>query len=357
VSYVSNNRGAGVTKTGGVTLGFGELGTQGFNVFGGGIEVSKRDAVMYSELKNRGSFQRYNDDLNTNGTVSRHTPDSSASFYANYYRVPESLTGSTSIDGRSVANSNLSGANCLGTFSGCPDERMVGKGVPKRPAGFSSTTASLRDGACRFNPDDAAQASVASTAVNVGKSEVLSLDLRGSRTLFQLQGGPAAIAVGAELRREKLQAIPDDPYLAGDNIGLVANGASGSRNLQAVFTEMSLPVLKPLELLGALRYERYSDFGNSTTGKFGLKGDALPSIMSLRGTAATGLRAPSIAQIGNSFASSFHTSQKRRLVDSLRCTVSGDTYTSKADPPINWDANSAGQLGRRFKANLNYDFK
>lgn len=507
VSYGANDHGVGVTKSGGVTFGFGELGTQRFNVFGG-IEVSKRDPVMYSELKNRGDFDLYNKYLNTNGSLSRHTPDSSASFYGNYYRVPASLTGSTVIDGRTVANNNLSGANYLGTLAGCPDDRTVGKGVPNRPDGFASTTASLRNGFCRFNLDDAAQAitaqdkynamvrgtyaisndmtayadfmysrtqtterrtpyaltttlvtsgnttattwpkldgsfqrqnaiilpvghpdnpttqpiqliyrfedlptndintlestrvtagvegtafgwdfdaavmfsrqdnkreqegrvrssllnaaiashsyrfggvnndaakaSVASTAVNKGKSEIMSVDLRGSRELFKMDGGAAAIAVGAELRREKLESIPDDTYLQGDYIGLVANGASGSRNSQALFTELNLPVLKQLELLGALRYEHYSDFGNSTTGKLGFKWDALPSMMSFRGTAATGFRAPSISQIGNSFASSFHSSQERRVVDSLRCTVTGDTYTSKADPAVNRDCNVLG---------------
>ena len=147
----------------------------------------------------------------------------------------------------------------------------------------------------------------------------MSADIRASRQWFQMAGGKAAVAVGAEMRREKLESVPDDTYKAGDYIGLVANGASGNRNTFAAFSELSLPVLKELELQAALRAEKYSDFGNATTGKLGFKWTAMPSMLAFRGTAASGFRAPSISQISNSFALSFHSFGERRIADSLRC--------------------------------------
>ena len=509
-SASANDMGQGVTKNANLTFGFGDLASQRYNIYGG-FEVSRRDPVMHSQLKDRGSLAAGNLYNVLNGTLERFTPDSSASPNANYYRLPTSLAGSTTIDGRTVANTNLSGANYLGTFAGCPEALTVGQGAPNRPAGFASTTASLRNGFCRFNFDNADQAiseqertsgslranfalskdltayadlmvsrtvttelgipralttslvttgnrtattwpkldgsflvqnalilpvghpdnptngtasaqpvqliyrftdlpqldtnnlntarfvagitgawgswdidsaflysrqnnsrvqtnrlrkslldsslaagayrfgkvntpyalaSVESDAVNDGSSTVMSLDARGSRELFSLPGGNAALAIGGEVRRESLSSVPSDIYKSGDFIGLVANGAEGSRNSQALFAEISLPVFKPLELQGAVRQENYSDFGNSTTGKLGFKFNAVPSVLAFRGTTTTGFRAPAISQIGNSFALSFHNFQERRVVDSLRCSATG--FVSKTDPVVNRDCNVLG---------------
>lgn len=509
-SYGANDQGVGVTRNASLTFGFGDIAKQKFNVFGG-MQISRRDPVMHAELKDRGNLTKHQEYLRANGSLERFTPDSVASPIGSYYRVPASLAGSTVIDGRTVANNSVFGANYLGTFSGCPDELTVGKGVPTRLPNFAATTASLRTGQCRFNLDNADEAiakqdrvsgsaranfaltneltayadmmvaetkttelnvprtlttalvssanpvavtwpllsgtflnqnalilpinhpdnptrgtptaqpvqiihrftdvpfsdvnelkmyrvtaglqgyvsnwdvdaavlysrqdnmrvqagrlrkslldaslaagtyrfsqpntaagiaSVASDAVNEGKATVAALDARASRELFSLQGGNAAIAVGGEVRRETLSSVPSDIYKTGDFVGLVANGAEGSRNSQALFSEIRLPVLKTLEFQGAIRHERYSDFGNSTTGKLGFKFDILPSVISFRGTAATGFRAPSISQIGDSFLLSFNNSQERRVFDSLRCDSSNPAApVSRANPSVARDCN------------------
>jgi iron complex outermembrane recepter protein len=512
-SYGANDQGVGATSRASITFGMGDMSTSRFNVFGG-VEVSRRDAVMHSELKDRGNLSQLDEYQVLNGTTQRFTPDSSASGYANYYRVPASLAGSTSIGGVTVANTSLFGANYLGTMAGCPPENTVGPGVANRPPGFSATGAAMPNGFCRFNfdnadeaiakqdrinasvratyalgndftayadlmysasktneknipttlttslvtsanpvaatwpllngsfrsqnalilpvghPDnptngtanpqpvqliyrftdlptddindlktyrfttgiqgtwgawdldaalllsqqdneriqkcrlrsslltaalasgsyrfngnntEAGKASVASDAVNTGESKITSLDVRASRELFKMDGGFAAVALGAETRRESLSSVPSDIYTSGDFIGLVANGATGSRDSQALFAELRLPVVKSLEVQTAIRHERYSDFGNSTTGKLGFKFDAIPSMMSLRGTAASGFRAPAISQIGDSFAMSFHSSQDRRVFDSLRCDSSNpNAPVSRGTPSVTRDCNVLG---------------
>ncbi|MFO0215763.1 MAG: TonB-dependent receptor plug domain-containing protein, partial [Burkholderiales bacterium] len=117
VSYGANDQGVGVTKSASITFGFGDIATQRFNVFGG-IQVSRRDPVMHSELKDRGNLDLYNEYLRVNGSLARFTADSVASNVASYYRVPASIAGSTVIDGRTVANNSVFGANYLGTFAG-----------------------------------------------------------------------------------------------------------------------------------------------------------------------------------------------------------------------------------------------
>lgn len=506
VSYSANDRGVGVQKGVDLTFGFGNIDTQRFNVFGG-ISYNKRDPVNFSELKDRGNQAGYDAFLTSTGSLARFTPDSSASFYGNYYRVPPSLTGSTVINGITVANNNLSGVNYLGTLPGCPTDQTVGQGVPNRPAGFLATTASLPNGLCRFRFDNADEtiseqdrlnatvrgtfalsssltayadlmysqtktneqripyaltttlftaatqnsavtwpllngsfrsqpaivlpathpdnptrgtataqpvqliyrfedlprgdintlkslrfttglegslgawdfdsallyskqdntreqegrvraslltaaianqtyrfgkpntpegiASVASTALNEGESSITSLDFRASRSLFKMSGGDAAVAMGVEARREELKATSDANYFAGDYIGLVANGASGSRTTFAAFGELSLPVLKELELQAALRAEKYSDFGNANTGKLGFKWTPIKSMLVFRGTAATGFRAPSISQISDSFTLSFNSFAERRIVDSLRCNNALTTPATFNSPAIN----------------------
>ncbi|MEN9417398.1 MAG: hypothetical protein RI988_1018 [Pseudomonadota bacterium] len=190
--------------------------------------------------------------------------------------------------------------------------------------------------------DAAAISSIATDAVNNGDSTITAADVRATRELFAMRGGRAAVALGVEARRETLESIPDANYQTGDYIGLVANGTSGSRDSLAGFVELRLPVLKTLEVQTAVRAESYSDFGEATTGKLGFKWDAVPSVLSLRGTAATGFRAPSISQISNSFLLSFHTSSVR-VFDSLRCDTSNpNSPVSRAVPPVVRDCNVLG---------------
>jgi len=179
-------------------------------------------------------------------------------------------------------------------------------------------------GAYRFGKINTPEAisSITDDATINGKSSILSTDVRASRDLFRMPGGNAAVALGAELRREELSSVPDANYVKGDYIGLVANGTSGSRDSRAAFAEFRLPVMTTLEGQVAARTESYSDFGNASTGKAGFKWDPIKSTLSVRGTLATGFRAPSISQISNSYAVSFHNNQDQRVFDPIRCNSS-----------------------------------
>ncbi|NBX96286.1 MAG: hypothetical protein EBQ88_06095 [Betaproteobacteria bacterium] len=179
-------------------------------------------------------------------------------------------------------------------------------------------------GAYRFGQINtpAAISTIAADATVKGSSSILSTDVRASRDLFRMPGGNAAMAVGAEFRREELSSVPDANYQKGDYIGLVANGTSGSRDSKAAFAEFRLPVMRNLEGQLAARTESYSDFGNSTTGKAGFKWDPIKSTLSVRGTLASGFRAPSISQISNSYLVSFHSNQDQRVFDPIRCNSS-----------------------------------
>src|SRR5690606_1054155 len=72
--------------------------------------------------------------------------------------------------------------------------------------------------------------------------------------------------------------------------------AQGEQDIKAVFVEVAAPVLKGIEVNGALRYDRYENF-SSTTPKVGVKWTPVQSF-ALRGTYSEGFRAPGPAESG-----------------------------------------------------------
>ncbi len=135
-----------------------------------------------------------------------------------------------------------------------------------------------------------------------GFSRLYGADIKISKEVGQLPGGPIGVAVGAEARRES-NALPQYSGL-GDFIGLSLTSYGGKRNIYATYAEVALPVLKQLELNGALRYDHYTDAGDSVTPKVGVKYKAL-SNLALRGTYAKAFRAPSSTENGASSLAAF----------------------------------------------------
>ncbi|MCH7343520.1 TonB-dependent receptor [Pelomonas sp. CA6] len=149
------------------------------------------------------------------------------------------------------------------------------------------------------------------------KTSITALDIRASRELIKLPGGMLALAVGAEFRQEKVDSPPKPFTYDADIIGLGYSGFTGNRRVNAMYAEFVAPVLKSLELNAALRTDRYSDYGSSTTPKLGFTFKPLPQFL-LRGTYAEGFRAPGAAESGKSEGGSAGYVQVR---DPLRCPM------------------------------------
>ncbi len=75
--------------------------------------------------------------------------------------------------------------------------------------------------------------------------------------------------------------------------GTEAVAAAASRDNWAAFIELSIPILKNLELSLAGRYDDYSDSGNSTNPKVAVRWAPIESL-ALRASWGTGFRAPSL---------------------------------------------------------------
>ena len=129
---------------------------------------------------------------------------------------------------------------------------------------------------------------------------------------------PVRVAVGAEFRRDEYEITPGeaDSYRDGgarvvDNTGTTTRaGAVGAqvfpgfrpsdagentRTNSALYVDLESDVTAKLLLGIAGRFENYSDFGSTTTGKVAARYAVRPSL-AFRGTVSTGFRAPSLGQ-------------------------------------------------------------
>ena len=105
--------------------------------------------------------------------------------------------------------------------------------------------------------------------------------------------------------------------MIGDVIGLGYSAADGSRDVWAFYGEANWTLLKTLELDVALRYDDYSDYGSTWNPKVGLRWNPIKEVL-LRGTWATGFRAPNAYENGNSATTAFTT-----YTDPVRCPITG----------------------------------
>ena len=158
-----------------------------------------------------------------------------------------------------------------------------------------------------FGPQDAAgAAAVQKAAVNgvlyTGLGKVTSLDMRASRELGNWLGaGNAGLALGAEYRREdftnKANTAFAEKVAASTGYDPSINN-HGTRNVSAVYAEVSVPVLSTLDLGAALRHDRYSDSGNTTNPKFTFRFQPNKQVL-VRGSYSTGFRAPSLYELNS----------------------------------------------------------
>ncbi|SDG00277.1 MULTISPECIES: TonB-dependent siderophore receptor [unclassified Duganella] len=113
--------------------------------------------------------------------------------------------------------------------------------------------------------------------------------------------GPLTVALGAEYRHEKYEIG------AGDEASYTGSGAQGfsgfrpvnagsnTRHNESIYANFEAEITKQFSASAALRHERYSDFGNTTSAKASTR-YAFNDAVSLRATASSGFRAPSLAQ-------------------------------------------------------------
>jgi iron complex outermembrane recepter protein len=152
-----------------------------------------------------------------------------------------------------------------------------------------------------FGPNDAAGVQLLNSTRMEGdmrksNSEVTQVDGKVSRDLMRMAGGPMAVALGVDVRRE---SIDDKPVNADYSAGLHVGGegtvphTQASRNVYATFAELLVPVARNVELTAAARYDHYSDVGSKLSPRIAGRWTLTPAFL-VRASAAKGFRAPSL---------------------------------------------------------------
>ena len=145
------------------------------------------------------------------------------------------------------------------------------------------------------------------------ETELTTADFRVSRNdLFEMPAGPVGIVGGVEYREESF--VDDrDPRLDGqigytDRDGqefpLVSDvmnsspslDSKGSRDVMSAYTELQLPLTSNLDLQAAIRYEDFSDVGDTTVGKLAFGWRPIEPIL-IRGSWSEAFRVPNLVTV------------------------------------------------------------
>ena len=153
----------------------------------------------------------------------------------------------------------------------------------------------LNNGYILGSPDGAALFAPLEEVTDTNTLQVL--DLRGTRALLQLPGGSLSLGAGVGYNHSYLYALEPPAVASGAQAGGDLGYALGSQTNFAGYTELLAPVLKQLELDGAVRWDHYNTYGSSTTPKFAFKYTPLRQL-TFRGSYGRGFRAPNPAEAG-----------------------------------------------------------
>ncbi|MET3133787.1 iron complex outermembrane receptor protein [Oxalobacteraceae bacterium GrIS 1.11] len=119
------------------------------------------------------------------------------------------------------------------------------------------------------------------------------------------------VGFGAEYRSEEYKIMAGEPgsYLDADGVGIGGNAGSqgfpgfqpgdvtkAKRHSSALYLDLEADLGARVKTEAAVRYEKFSDFGSTVTGKLAASFRATDQIL-LRGSASTGFRAPSLQQV------------------------------------------------------------
>ena len=164
-----------------------------------------------------------------------------------------------------------------------------------------------------WGPNDAAGLAALKSAELTGnnrksKTSNNGVDFTLSRELFNVGAGNLGIAFGGEARKEKYLDGYSELAGSGDVVGGsgTAGKVSAQRDVGGIFAEANLPVLKSVEINGAVRFDKYaktsggSRDGNASTRslsatspKLSVKFTPMTGLL-FRASAGKGFRAPAL---------------------------------------------------------------
>jgi iron complex outermembrane recepter protein len=195
-----------------------------------------------------------------------------------------------------------------------------------------------------------------------------SFDFKVTKPIAKLAGGDLGLAFGGEYRRETTSFTPS-ALLTSNNIAGDRDGSGLStdlvatrdrRNVASLFAELNAPFTKSLEGQFAIRYDRYNDAGDTVNPKAGLRFQATPQLV-FRGSAGTGFRAPSLADLKRPVtfgtASSFLTDPQCVVAEgSIDLCTDQWPVERRSNPNLKPEKSQQFSFGTVFEPNKNWSF-
>ena len=148
------------------------------------------------------------------------------------------------------------------------------------------------------------------TAQDELNSTLESYSANISGEVFELPAGYLAFAAGYEKRWQSGYDQPDAIIAAGITSGNARQPTAGAFDVEEVYLELAVPLLsdmpgvEQLDLELATRYSDYSNFGDTTNSKVGLKWRINEDLL-VRGTWSEAFRAPSLDELFSGNSDSF----------------------------------------------------
>ena len=157
----------------------------------------------------------------------------------------------------------------------------------------------------------------------VNTTSVSSIDAKATRELYKLPAGMINLAIGGEVRKEKMDLAPSqankDFLVAG--FGGAGVPVKADRQVKSAFAEVNVPIFKQLEANVAVRYDDYEKVGKTTNPKYSLRWQPDARLV-LRASRGDGFRAPTLNDLFAPTSFGITTNGQRDL---LRCPLGGPT--------------------------------
>ena len=136
----------------------------------------------------------------------------------------------------------------------------------------------------------------------LNQTVVVDFNLSGPLVKLPWADVPMGLAVGYEYRNEWGAFIPNPISQSGQNDGNNAQATKGGYYTNEAYAELNIPIvtgmvgIEDLEVLGAVRFVDYSNFGTNWSWKVGGRYKPIRDV-TLRGTYTTAFRAPNINEL------------------------------------------------------------
>lgn len=168
-----------------------------------------------------------------------------------------------------------------------------------------------------YHPGQVNSAAVLNTLFPVfgytGEEKQTFIDGKVTGPLYQMPAGMLNFAAGGEVHHESYSVTPTANLEDGDIVDYGVSSSNSARTTEAIYSELSIPLLKDLQAQLAVRADKYPSLATHYSPKLALRYTPT-DFMLLRATLEHGFRAPNLVESATStkWAYDYNTSDPQR---------------------------------------------